>query len=141
MSSCGNELGGLQHTRSAAVSRAGRPPPHTHNTRTHADTHAHTALRLFTQHHSTAGVANPLNAAGHPALPRRHSPFECTVRTAERYMQHMGDALKVVKDIDDDSAVCVEERRSVVGVAPVRRSGASSFSSLPPNAVPLQAPL
>lgn len=31
-------------------------------------------------------VLHGCGCAGHPALPRRHAPFECTQRTADRYM-------------------------------------------------------
>ncbi|KAL4419593.1 hypothetical protein ABPG77_004842 [Micractinium sp. CCAP 211/92] len=40
---------------------------------------------------------------GHPALPRRHAPFDCSQATAERYMQHMDAALAAVPEIDDDA--------------------------------------
>ncbi|KAL4457310.1 hypothetical protein ABPG75_012175 [Micractinium tetrahymenae] len=40
---------------------------------------------------------------GHPALPRRHAPFDCSEATAERYMQHMDAALAAVPEIDEDS--------------------------------------
>ncbi|PRW57778.1 two-on-two hemoglobin-3 [Chlorella sorokiniana] len=39
---------------------------------------------------------------GHPALPRRHAPFECTQRTADRYMHHMDAALAAVPELSED---------------------------------------
>lgn len=33
---------------------------------------------------------------GHPALPRRHAPFDCSQATAERYMWAAGGGAEVV---------------------------------------------
>ncbi|GAB4823935.1 hypothetical protein N2152v2_010981 [Parachlorella kessleri] len=41
---------------------------------------------------------------GHPALMARHSQLPCTEASAERYMVHMGEALKAVPEIDGDAA-------------------------------------
>ncbi|KAI7838759.1 hypothetical protein COHA_007552 [Chlorella ohadii] len=43
-----------------------------------------------------------IDQARHPALPRRHAPFECTQRTADRYMHHMGAALAAVPELTED---------------------------------------
>ncbi|EFN55622.1 hypothetical protein CHLNCDRAFT_35393 [Chlorella variabilis] len=40
---------------------------------------------------------------GHPALPRRHAPHDCSEATAERWMMHMDAALAAVPEVDADS--------------------------------------
>ena len=41
--------------------------------------------------------------AGHPALIGRHRPFPVTHRAAERWLNHMQQALDATSDIDLDS--------------------------------------
>lgn len=43
--------------------------------------------------------------AGHPALIGRHRPFPVTHRAAERWLNHMQQALDTITDIDPDSKI------------------------------------
>ncbi|KAK4364941.1 hypothetical protein RND71_016299 [Anisodus tanguticus] len=63
-------------------------------------------LLVSVKHKSFLGLSFLLGLpAGHPALIGRHRPFPVTHKAAERWLQHMQQALDNVTDIDKDSKI------------------------------------
>ncbi|KAL3361377.1 hypothetical protein AABB24_014335, partial [Solanum stoloniferum] len=52
-----------------------------------------------------SSISLPISTTGHPALIGRHRPFPVTHKAADRWLQHMQQALDSVTDIDEDSKI------------------------------------